>query len=186
MFARDTWNAERASWRSVIQLNLVRSITTIVETLQAELDGAQPESDKPSPSGSSSLLNGKHQLLKIRLGPLRRVETDLKRKLGAQADEEEEEDAASPSSSGREAESQRLYERKTEFGVCRWTDALSRGLDSQKVDHGHSNTATNDVVDEMTEVIASCKDDMVALWSDQAVRTVLKNWNVRLEDSAGL
>jgi len=37
----------------------------------------------------------------------------------------------------------------------------------------------------VTEVIASCKDDMVALWSDPAVRTVLKIWNVRLEDSAG-
>ena len=38
-YARDAWNAECASWRSVIQLNLVRSIITIIETLQAEMAG---------------------------------------------------------------------------------------------------------------------------------------------------
>ena len=60
----------------------------------------------------------------------------------------------------------------------------SRNLPS---DLGHNRMLTPDNgVDEVTEVIASCKDDMVALWSDPAVRTVLKNWNVRLEDSAGL
>lgn len=50
---------------------------------------------------------------------------------------------------------------------------------------GHSARNTDSLIDEVTEVIASCKDDMVALWSDKAVKTVLKHWNVRLEDSAG-
>jgi len=70
-------------------------------------------------------------------------------------------------------------------------EALKKSLRSQEIPRGgdpcHNKiTATdNVVVDEVTEVIASCKDDMVALWLDPAVRTVLKNWNVRLEDSAG-
>jgi hypothetical protein len=50
----------------------------------------------------------------------------------------------------------------------------------------HNRMVTTDnVVDEVTEVIASCKEDMVALWSDPAVRTVLKSWNIHLEDSLG-
>ena len=213
-YARDAWNAERASWRSVIQLNLVRSIITIVETLQAEMAGdSLPQSPRHSPAISpkssssfttsptgniipqqstdsvSSLLNGKHQLLQLRLGPLRHVEADLKRRFGAQADEEEEVQSIPLGPLKIDVEPQGLY--KKEFGVGRLMDALKKSLRSQEIsrgsDLGHSKMLTPDNgVDEVTEVIASCKDDMVALWSDPAVRTVLKNWNVRLEDSAGL
>ena len=206
-YAREAWDAERASWRSVIQLNLIRSILTIVEILQAEMDGKHPESDNPpldvlsrSPvsidhrasisttgdrgdlmpkkvasSGLSSLLTDEHQLLRLRLGPLRRVETDLKRRLGAPADEE----GVATSPWLDVGSSQVSPQHKKEFYVRRLTEALAQG-------HGHSGMASDNVVDEVTEVIASCKDDMVALWSDRTVRMVLKNWNIRLEDSAGL
>ena len=210
-YARDAWNAERASWRSVIQLNLVRSIITIVETLQAEMAGDHPESDSPrhfpalNPKNSSismnsvdvipqqsttmsSLLNGKHQLLQLRLGPLRRVEADLKKRFGAQADEDDGRHTIPLGSLGLDFEPQAAYK---EFGVSRLTEALSKSLLFQKIirgnEHNHGKSATIDnVVDEVTEVIASCKDDMVALWSDPAVRTVLKKWNIHMEDSAGL
>lgn len=216
-YARDAWVAERASWRSVIQLNLIRSILTIVDTLQAELGKEIPESHLPnihqspvsiehrSPAlrtttshdsiprqltrsaSSSSLLTGKHQVLNLRLGPLRRIETDLKRRLGAQADEEEEGPMASQASFRLHVELQPVYPRKKEFGVGQLTQALAKGLVSshhatRMADQGQGNMT----IDEVTEVIASCKDDMVALWSDQAVRTVLKNWNIRMEDSPGL
>jgi hypothetical protein len=217
-YARDAWNAERASWRSVIQLNLVRSIITIVETLQAEMAGDRPSSDSLprhspaiSPKSSSSfmtatptgniipqqstsdsvspLLNGKHQLLQLRLGPLRRVEADLKRRFGEQAYEDEGVQSIPLGPLIIDVNPQELY--KEEFGVGRLMEALNKSLRSQETprggDPGHNRMVTTDnVVDEVTEVIASCKDDMVALWSDPAVRTVLKNWNVRLEDSAGL
>ena len=200
-YARDAWNAERASWRSVIQLNLVRSILTIVETLQAEMAGDCPDEPDSSPLsngrhyspasssaltnansnddiiplyGLSSLLTDKHQLLKLRLGPLRRVEQDLKRRFGAQADEDDDSHSIPLGSLGLDVEPQVRYK---EFGVSRLTEALTKSL----VFRGGGP-----IIDEATEVIASCKDDMVALWSDPAVRTVLKIWNVRLEDSAGL
>ena len=216
-YARDAWNAERASWRSVIQLNLVRSIITIVETLQAEMAGDRPSPDSVpqsarhspaiSPKSSSgfmtaaltgniisqqstsdsvpSLLNGKHQLLQLRLGPLRRVEADLKRRFGEQAYEDEEVPSIPLGPLRLDVDPQELY--KKEFGVGRLMEALKKSLHSQETARGSDPSHTTDnVVDEVTEVIASCKDDMVALWSDPAVRTVLKNWNVRLEDSAGL
>lgn len=220
-YARDAWNAERASWRSVIQLNLVRSIITIVETLQAEMAGDRPSSDSlpksprhspaispkssssfttASPTGSiilqqstsdnvSSLLNGKHQLLQIRLGPLRRVEADLKRRFGEQAYEDEGVSSIPLGPLKLDVDPQDLYRK--EFGVGRLMEALKRSLPSQENprgggDPGYNRNTADNVVDEATEVIASCKEDMVALWSDPAVRIVLKKWNVRLEDSAGL
>jgi hypothetical protein len=217
--ARDAWIAERAFWRSVIQLNLVRSIITIVETLQAEMAGERPRFDNLpqnprrtpalSPKSSStfrtvspsiisqdnsnvsSLLNGKHQLLQLRLGPLRRIEADLKKRFGAQAYEDDGTRSIPLGPLKLDVEPQELLFNKKEFGVGRLMDALKKSLRSQETprggDHGHNRMVTADnIVDEVTEVIASCKDDMVALWSDPAVRTVLKLWNVRLEDSAGL
>jgi guanine nucleotide-binding protein alpha-1 subunit len=219
-FARDAWNAERASWRSVIQLNLIRSIMTIVETLQAEMagdcssPGSLPQSARhspaispksssnfktASPTGSiipqqstsdsvSSLLNSKHQLLQLRLGPLRRVEADLKIRFGGQAYEDEGVPSIPLGPFKLDVDPQELS--KKEFGVGRLMEALKKSLPFQEIprggDPGYNRITADNVVDEVTEVIASCKDDMVALWSDPAVRTVLKKWNVCLEDSAGL
>ncbi|KAF8954276.1 hypothetical protein BDZ97DRAFT_1766380 [Flammula alnicola] len=139
------WEAESASWRVVIQLNIISSIITIVEALQAEMDGeavGQPDTPGPPyvpatpmiahpPSGEAQssvsfhydplsdpgasptvaefrlpptdhftlknhgrgvVINcpGKHQLLKLRLGPLRPVEKDLKRRLSQGAEEEQD------------------------------------------------------------------------------------------------
>ena len=43
-YARKAWAAEKEAWKAVIQLNLVRSINTIVEALSQELElDATPE-----------------------------------------------------------------------------------------------------------------------------------------------
>ncbi|KAK7038824.1 hypothetical protein VNI00_010454 [Paramarasmius palmivorus] len=44
-YARDEWLREKASWRAVIQLNLIRSINTIMETLRAEIEDGFVESE---------------------------------------------------------------------------------------------------------------------------------------------
>lgn len=100
-YARGEWEAEKASWRAVIQLNLVRSILSILETLQAEIDGEPllelddtESADIPldgNDSNLSSQLSGDEvqhlQMFHLRLSPLHRVEMDLKLKLGAGTEE---------------------------------------------------------------------------------------------------
>ncbi|KAF8887649.1 G-protein alpha subunit [Gymnopilus junonius] len=263
-YARDAWEAERLSWRSVIQLNVIRSIITIVETLQAEMDGEPlelavpgsplvtghvpltPSLESPGPStfdydplskegaspaiasftyrdraGSisadapglsrtnslsrqkaplSTLLTGKHQLLKLRLGPLRRVEKDLQRLLGASAVEEQDGAAHAYGPLSLELESQALVGRRStqEFGVVRLQEALERGVAKRASmlamsQHGHGTSregtpppGSPDVgVDDATEVIASCLEDMKTLWTDEVVRVILRKRKLRLEDSAG-
>ncbi|KAF8156551.1 guanine nucleotide binding protein, alpha subunit [Crassisporium funariophilum] len=268
-YAKDAWDAERASWRSVIQLNLIRSIITIVETLQAEMDGEPLDVDQPNtpitpatpntavpgngnsdmgfhydplssygasptvitsfnvthrssgldspsvlsrsnsisrsmgPGTLSSLLTSKHQILKMRLGPLRRVEADLKKRLGAGADEELDGMAQTLGPLGTETDTQALMKRpRREFSVRKLKEALESGAAAAAIQsssrsgsvHGHGaveeersgeELSSSPGVDEATEVIASCKEDMQALWADEAVRVVLKKRKIRMEDSAG-
>ncbi|KAH9477257.1 Guanine nucleotide-binding protein alpha-4 subunit [Psilocybe cubensis] len=230
-YARADWDAERASWRAVIQLNVIRSIITIVEALQAEMDG-EPEGEGDlqhpvSPAGSSSaggggeasgsgvvgggtgreggkalstLLTGKHQVLKMRLGPLRRVETDLKRRLGAGSDEDmglplpspAPAAAAAAAATGDGAATNVLGgATQREFGVTRLQEALQRGQRLARVGSGRATPVGEDgegegeMVDDATEILASCLDDMKALWTDDVVRAVLKKRRIRIEDTAG-
>ncbi|KAG5650297.1 hypothetical protein H0H81_012716 [Sphagnurus paluster] len=324
-YARAAWKAERLSWRAVIQLNLIRSIITIVETLQAEfalqsqsqsadssptasprpssyaypypypypyphapididadLDPTRDSVDSdlppmsipiptPSPSPTptpstarthtSPLLTPTHLLLQRRLGPLRRVEADLKRRLGAGSSDEcvaaaegmgilgELAQAQAAAGAGAGAGDQggddalglglglgcmgmvgmgsgaRTPER--EFGVRGWryvvegplavlnpnidsnTNANANGKDSSNnrkgtggSRDGHAHGSGNGSgkrggilgddgkvgipdLDEATEVIVSCREDMKALWEDSVVRAVLRRRGVRMEDEAG-
>ncbi|PPR05527.1 hypothetical protein CVT24_003270 [Panaeolus cyanescens] len=216
-YARAAWDEERASWRAVIQLNLIRSIITIVEAIQDEMEAASGNppsptsrhanyasssgespttssfhhsspSDGASQAGFSTLLTERHQLLKLRLGPLRRVETDLKRRLGEGA--EEEQDGAAASMGPLDGSNGHRSQRR-EFSVRRLHDALQKGASVHKpsgrsVNGGSHTESDEDVtIDDATEIIASCRDDMRSLWCDESVRAVLKNRKIRLEDSAG-
>ena len=245
-YAKASWDAERASWRAVIQLNLTRSIITIVEALQAEMDGdpidpldtpvtpatpmiAGKSRHVPSPTPTeapsssavttltyrpgveslsrssslsrankaslSTLLTGKHQLLKLRLGSLRSVEEDLKKVLGEGADEVRDGAAESFGPLSVEVDSQTLSKpNKKEFGVRKLHEALERSAtvaakrSGSLQGHGSEDerVSPGDSVDEATEILASCHDDMKALWSDEAVKVVLKRRKLSLEDAAGL
>lgn len=115
--------AERASWRAVIQLNLVRSINTILDAVTSELVDTDAVSSSPYIFGSSlsskppSPVPGEHggssgsldispdrrsalRKLKLRLTPLRQVEADLKARLGA-GTEEVTEDSIARDAEGR-------------------------------------------------------------------------------------
>src|SRR5882757_5583276 len=67
LHARQSWEEERMSWRTVIHLNLVRSVNCILGALESA-----PETE------TASRMN----LLRMRLSPLRRVQRDLETHLG--------------------------------------------------------------------------------------------------------
>ncbi|KAI0296518.1 G-alpha-domain-containing protein [Multifurca ochricompacta] len=70
-YARQAWEDERMSWRTVIHLNLVRSVNTILDALENA-----PE------------IASRVNLLRMRLGPLRHVQHDLETHLGLTEGEE--------------------------------------------------------------------------------------------------
>src|SRR3984957_5739805 len=183
---KSVWKKERTSWRVVIQLNLLRSIIRILDALRAEmhseipdtsstLEGEEEDRSDDHHRKSSLVFSDKHRLLILRLAPLREVDLDLKRLLGAGSEEVRPSsgftnpapsDIDPPTPSKRASGSRRTWRRTDEFHV-----RSKRG-----------STAA----DPTTEVIARCKDDMKALWEDSVVRSVLSRRKIRLEDSAGL
>lgn len=163
---------ERASWRAVLQLNLVHSVNTILGALQDAFDNDDQEDALP--------FTDKHHLLRLRLRPLRGVESDLKRLLGVKAEDMLE---RSPQTSPR------LSPRaSSEFFVRsrNWRNFLQASrIDDSESSHRpikHDGVSSQDA----TEVIASCKNDIIALWTDRVIREVLRRYKIRLEDSASL
>lgn len=65
-FAPQAWQTERASWRAVIQLNLVRAVNTILDALATEMQAARPPSRAGSGVASSPLTSGMNFLGGVR------------------------------------------------------------------------------------------------------------------------
>lgn len=171
-FARDKWAQERASWRTVLQLNLVHSVNTILEALQDALDNGDEQDPLP--------FSDKHQLLRQRLCPLSDVEANLQRLLGVKTEDKlEHSPPTSPWPSPRAS---------TEFFVRsrNWRSFLQASrIDDQEGSRKpikHDGVSSQDV----TEVIASCKNDITDLWADHLIHEMLQRHKVRLEDSASL
>jgi guanine nucleotide-binding protein subunit alpha len=228
-YAQAEWQSERAAWRVVIQLNIIRSILTIVDTMQAEIDGDDVVLERPSivtmatidvsdpepprasrrsstsvnhyPSSSTEIISftDRHHLLRRRLGPLRSVEIDLKKRLGAGSEEVTATTITSSLSSGSSDSSAAYALRRGEFQVPsrRWKDVVARAgspsptrsprrspkLGQALLDDGDIDGEPSD---DATDVIAYCKDDMIALWADESVKRVLQKRGVKLEHGAGL
>lgn len=129
-----------------------------------------------------------HALLKLRLAPLKHVEADLRRKLGAATDEVSPAEALlatpfDPSTPNIPA-SPVVH---SEFGVRAnrsWRDVLHSGLSAS----GFSKDDKRDKRDRdnTTDVIAGCRDDINALWRDEAVKHMLRMRNMRVEEAPGL
>jgi hypothetical protein len=157
LHARQSWEAERMSWRTVIHLNLVRSVNCILSALDSA-----PETE------TASRVN----LLRMRLSPLRRVQRDLETHLGLAGGDE----VHAAADSG-------VFRRPTELCLrSRYGWAAALGFARQKINHQGKRSLAEDAL----EVILMSRDDIAALWGDDDVRTALEVCGLRLEDQPGL
>jgi hypothetical protein len=185
-YAQPAWEKERDGWRSVVQLNIVRSITTIIGVVEAEMNGditADSEEDddetQAGDGGEMVKFTDKHQMLMIRLAPLRAVEAELKHRLGAGTDPVQP--SLPMTATPFDDPADNLGPRRTapEFSVRSWKEVLDP-------EDRLPPQSTGGDLDAVTLTIAACKDDMKALWDDKIVRLALKRRKLRLPDSAGL
>jgi hypothetical protein len=175
-YARETWHEERSSWRAIIQLNLIRSIVSLLDLLGDSLGSSALD----SPSASSVPLNEKHRLLRLRLVPLRGVQQDLQRRLGAATIEE----SYNPGPGG-------VLPRPSEFAVRShdgWRSALERfrARPQEAQESARAADARMRKAAEVTEVVVGCAEDMKALWEDNVVQEMLRRKKVRMEEEPGL
>ncbi|KAH8111207.1 hypothetical protein DFH11DRAFT_1729676 [Phellopilus nigrolimitatus] len=187
-YARNAWQEERASWRAVVQLNLLRSVNLILDVLQSALAGAgsgasssayllddvdDDDATPPPPPAAGLALSETHKLLRLRLAPLRRVQADLERRLGSGAEEPVSVAGGPPTvaapfdASGAARRPQEFYVRSS----TGWKSALDR-LRPRSSSAGSREEAQERArrerdAEESTAIIAGCCD---ALWTDSVVR----------------
>ncbi|KAH9993429.1 guanine nucleotide binding protein, alpha subunit [Russula vinacea] len=172
-YARETWLEERSSWRAIIQLNLIRSIVTLLDLISEALANTSPFDTSPPP------LTERHRLLRLRLAPLRGVQQDLQRRLGAAAVEE----SSDPGPGG-------VLPRPSEFAIRSrdgWRSALERFRTRPQDAQENARAADARVrkAAEVTGVVVGCAEDMKALWEDSAVQEMLRRKKIRMEEEPG-
>jgi len=91
-YAPRAWKQERLVWTTVVQLNLIKNVNNILDALNHEM--AIQTSTRSDSAGDTvpamvDRFTEKHKILKLRLAPLRGLQTDLERKLGCGALEDQ-------------------------------------------------------------------------------------------------
>lgn len=170
-FARDRWTEERASWRAVILLNLVRSANTILDALSREMDDVDPDQ-----LDDAFKFDDYYRQYKVRLSPLQAVESNLKRLLGATEDIQPRKQI-SPTTIAPCGSPEFFVRSRT------WRNFLqtTRGTEVSR----HSLQHDLPTLLDSTDAIANGKDDIKALWRDSRIQAMLCRRKTRLEDSAG-
>ena len=210
-YAPRAWKQERLVWTTVVQLNLIKNANNIIDVLNQEM-AAQTAAKADSigeiiPVGDDQF-SEKHKILRLRLAPLRGVQVDLERKLGSGAFEDQGHFSnngrgrvqSSPTESspidGDDSQGQRLPREFYIRSNNSWKDRLKSGL--KNAGRPYSSGASEREVslagwgkagaelDEITSIIAGCKEDIKALWEDELVQRVLSRRKYRVDESSGL
>jgi hypothetical protein len=192
------FHAERASWRTVIQLNVVQSIRLILDTMSDNQRGhsSRPDSEPEPPNFS---LSQEHLRLKMRLcnfpslllmdlclitfrsAPLAQVEESLIRKLDVLGTNPEPPRLKSLTNLPSRPRVQELCVYSSA-----WKGAMSRLLPTARRESFDSQVIDSDDPNDPSIVLHACAEDMMRLWNDPAIKTLLDTRKLRLEEVAGL
>jgi guanine nucleotide-binding protein subunit alpha len=185
----------------VIQLNLVRNVNTILDILAREILGPTSTDDDLEITETHGIravsnnfpvqLSEKYDRLNLRLSPLRKVQKDLETRLGAASSEETSTGGVYDPSLGLTALAGRRERAIQEFSINStngWKSALNRVLPVNSPEYGSKGHGlpNGPVRDSTTEIIASCRGDMMALWADPMVHDILNRSPPRIQDEPGL
>lgn len=179
IYTPSAFREERILWRSVIQLNLVRSIRIILDAIQdVRRHELQPQSDDEFDDeypNQRVCLPPHLESICMQLLPLRHVESLLIAKLVPP-----NEDEATHLGIHDGSRSQRHHEVFVRPGVS-WKGAMRRNGRPSSM-----GTAGQETQDQSQVVIHECRREMMALWHDRTVKEILKKRKIRLEESPGL
>lgn len=247
-FSPTAWKVERVTWRAVIYLNLVRSITRIVgiineshiaaggvpattntnanfeTTHENVLPTDLPNSYNPYTRSRSSTdpTDIEHQhpsladddeaeaverearlrtmasdprsrpdpvpsrvlQLALRLSPLRLVENSLVHVLSSDPAASSSENIldSTPASQPRRTNGREIF-----VSASTWKNALVSKLSRRRTSSTDLSDANDPIMsDDIFGMLQALRDDMVALWNDQYVRSMLARRRFRPQDSSGL
>ncbi|KIL66300.1 hypothetical protein M378DRAFT_415019 [Amanita muscaria Koide BX008] len=180
------FKSERATWRAVVQLNVVRSIHLILDAMEDVKQGhAPPNHDaatgQPIPPVRYPTLTVEHMKLRMRLLPLQRVEELLLRRLSHAGSATFE-----PNHLVSLEEDQPL--QRKEFAVhssSQWINAFGRLLSAARASFEKESEIDFTDPNDPGVILNACSEDMTKLWHDPIIQQLLRLMRIRLEDMAG-
>ncbi|KAG2003660.1 guanine nucleotide-binding protein alpha-4 subunit [Coprinopsis cinerea AmutBmut pab1-1] len=182
MFEPKAFQLEKASWRAVIQLNLVRSFHVIIDALtRAQQLGADFQEGQETITIPTDLLK-----TKLRLTPLLAIEDILIRRLTPVGSGEIE---ATQLSSGKTyTERTKHYIKEVAVNSAnQWKDTFNRLVRVEAQRHSFESVDGIDWDDpnDPGRVLHECAEDMIKLWADPITQKVLQIQGIRMQDAAG-
>lgn len=182
------FRSERASWRAVIQLNVVQSIHAILDLMSKAHSSAHNPSNSITLITTSSSsphntppkeyppLNPEHLKLKMRLAPLLQVEAALMKKLLPNGHLQLAQ-LANPT------HSLPLQQEISVNSSAGWKSTFSRLI-------GRNSCDSADLIDwsdpdDPGVVLNACAEDMKRLWTDPIIKKLMDVEKMRPEEMAG-
>ncbi|KAJ6541761.1 guanine nucleotide binding protein, alpha subunit [Mycena capillaripes] len=181
MYEPKAFRAERASWRAIIQLNVVRSIHIILDAMtRAQNTTDRPPSARSSVSSHESLrLDAELVQLKTRLLPLLDIEKSLLMRLSLPGSTEWE-PTERPLAVAKRRQSKEIAVNST----VAWKAAFTRLTeDRQSFDTDH--LVDWDDPEDPGVLLHARNDDMKRLWAHPTVQAILEKQSIRLQELAG-
>ncbi|KAJ7757579.1 guanine nucleotide binding protein, alpha subunit [Mycena metata] len=176
LYEPKAFRAERASWRAIVQLNVVRSIHVILDAItRAQNPNERPPSARSSVSSSDSLrVDSELAHLKTRLSSLLDIEKKLLKRLSLPGSTEWE-PTERPMSRKRQSR-----EIAVNSAVA-WKGAFTNGRESFDSDH----LVDWDDPEDPGILLHARSEDMKRLWAHPTVQAILEKQSIRLQELAG-
>lgn len=177
IFPKQVFRRERASWRIVIQLNVVRSLHVVMDSITRALKASHDLPYPPTFSSLEAVPNISVQLLerKARLAPLLAIERALIQRL-------------TPAGSGETEATQLRSNRELAVNSAKpWKTAFNQLLNGKDSGTSEDDDGIDwDDPDDPGPILYQLSEDMIGLWNDPTTQKILKMQNIRMQELAGL
>ncbi|CAA7263251.1 unnamed protein product [Cyclocybe aegerita] len=185
MYDLKSFRAQRASWRAVIQLNVVRSIHSILDAMTRAEKYDHGPSSSTSSKGDLPLLTPELLAIKSRLEPLVEVEKMLIRRLTS-AGSGEIEATQLQTTNGTVVLPKSSPKEVAINSTIPWRSAFNKLVGSADRGSFESEDGIDwDDPDDPGPVLHSASEHMKQLWASPIIQQLLEKENVRLEQLSG-
>ncbi|KXN84487.1 Guanine nucleotide-binding protein alpha-4 subunit [Leucoagaricus sp. SymC.cos] len=172
MYEPKAFRRERASWRAIIQLNIVQAFHLIMDAIAQAQRQAKREADDHDPQDLPAL-TVEHFRIRQRLLPLLEIENTLIRQL-------------SPVTSRQKSSGHRLSLKEVAVNsATSWKECFQKLMNNERDSLDSEALVDWDDPSDPGKVLNACLEDMIRLWNDPVVQELLDKLKLRMREQAG-
>ena len=161
-------------------MNVVRSVRFILDTI-TEASSSTPQHTHSMNCPSNVIVSPELLKLKMRLLPLQQVEESLLRKMTPPGSSEFE-----PTHLSSVKKKPGKFRELAINSTTQWKGAFGRLIATARASFESTTEIDIEVPNDAGVILHACSEDIIKLWNDPTVKTLLKARKVRLEDMGGL